>query len=643
MQLKDLPSPFRKQQVGDERTVPAGNVPDLHKSALGALRAAAQDVRGSDDGTSLLVVGETGSGKTHLITQLRAGLANDPTAVVVRVPLTNTYAAQVWRASRARLVTELLQRGWHPNEPELTGLYRLIKNRFPKWGGGIFGGVFNSVSSELTQLLNQFAAEQEFSYDLRHVLPKLWDKDTATVTAATDWLRGKRLGEDDRKSLGLPPAEPSDYEQEQTAREVVLSLLRLAGRTTTLLLCFDELEAILTGTADDVALRAFATLVADLIAEPGAKVLVTFVRPATAELLKRTVEKSNLDKMSQSQARLAPLDRWEQVVQVVCARLQSEPLLKAERAKRTGQFWPLGDAYLRKLLADNPNTLTPRHLLRACAVEYDRLRKGAVVLPPADAASGQHGQHVPLVPVAPAQASPPVAPPPAPPPPPPDDRLAKLWAHRRKFHREHLQALNPDTLFGIGLPWLAAATAAPLAPTGVMDPKLPDVSVILRPTAADGKPVGVALCHQDPRTLWRRLDKLMNQAQAAKAHGLLGRLVLIRPKSAAATAAAQERFDKLARGGAVVLFPTDDQLADLAAFQELLTKANTGDLTDEGKPLPAADYCAWAAVNLTPDVCRLAGEVFGTTAGEKGVLPPPPPAASPAKSAPKKLAPALFA
>jgi hypothetical protein len=599
----DLPNPFRKQQVGNEWAPPPGSVPDLHRPVLDICRRLARDVRGSADGTSLLVRGPQGSGKTHLTTQLRADLADDPAAVVVRVPLTNTYTGQVWRSTRAGLVGELLRKGWHPRQPDLTGLYRLVKNRFPDWDSGGFIRILSPKPAvELQQLLVQFAHQTGFSYELRQVLPRVYDADPGTAAAAADWLRGRQLADTDLKRLGLPPAQPSDYDLEQSARDVVLSLLRLAGDRSTLILCFDEVEAMLTGAADTAALRAFATLAVDLIAEPGAKVVVTFIRPETFKALSAAVELANVKKLSQSEAVLPALERWEQVVRVVLGRLQAEPLVKAARAAQPDKFWPLDEPFVRRLFEANPLALTPRHLLKACQVEFERLRDGmaTVPLPPPDRRPAPHPDGQP-------------APPPPPPPPDTWELVAKRWEKRAAHHRTHLHALNWDTLFGLGLPWLAAAADTGFEPAGPINPRLPDVSLVFISTS-ECFAVGVALCHQDPRTLWRRLDKLVGQSQAAKAHGLLGRLAVLRPAALPLSDAAEQRLDKLRRGGAVICRPDDQTVAGLAAYQELLHAIQLGKATDYGKPLDPAEYRTWAAGHLTPAVRRLAADLFGPPA-----------------------------
>jgi len=634
---KTLDNPFTRQQVGQELAPPPGSVPDLYAPVLDQCRTLAREVRKSGAGTSLIVRGEAGSGKSHLITQLRAETASDPGAFVIRVPMDRAYVGQVWRYVRAHVATEFLRKKWHPQQQDLTGLRRVVQNTFPEWSpdkahGGLLGMFTGTTPAQaLQKLLVDFAEETEVAYELRQVLPKVWEKDAAVAGLAGDWLRGKTLADDDLKKLGLPVAHPSEFEQEHTARDVVTSLCRLAGAGTTLVICFDEVEALLSGADDAATLRAFTTLVTYLVSEPGPRLVVTFIRPGTELTLRQHVEHSNLQKMGQVTAAVPPL-AWEQVVRLVLARLHADPGCRTERAKHAAdQFWPFAEGFLRDLYARHRLALTPRHVLIACRIEFDRLRKGGgrdepTPPPPPPVATPQLlAAVVPPPPAAPGQAL--VAAPPASPAEPEsgpepvsgsvapgaqlDPLFRRMWESRRTHHLSHLHALAFEKVVGDGLKWLGVATGAPYGVASAIDQRLGDVNLVFAPAVPGPKAIGVSFCHHDPQTLWRRLDRLTNQVQTAKAHGLLGRLMLVRAADAALSDKANERLDKIRRGGGFVLLLSKDQLAELATFQELMAKAQTGGLTDFGQPVPADRYTAWATANLSPGVTELAMAVFG--------------------------------
>lgn len=559
-------------------------------------------------------------------------MADDPTVIVIRVPLDKAYVGQVWRYVRGQVLAELFAKGWHPQNPDLSGLLMLVQNAFPDWSSSGRRGVLSvfgnkTASQDLTERLELFAQKNEFAYELQQVLPRMWQPDT--VALATAWLRGKTLSDDGLRKLGLPTSYPNDFEQEQTARDVVTSLCRLAAGTTTLVVCFDEVEALISGGDDTAALRAFTTLVTDLIAEPGPRVVVTFIRPDTLLTLRKNVEHSNLQKMSQTEAAISPLE-WEHVVQLFKARLHADPLCRAERAKQAvEQYWPFNEEYLRELYARERLVLTPRHLIIACRVEFDRLQKDAATpplpIPPKTTVEPSPGLKPGPTPVAP---KPGTGVPPPPKKPESPDLLRQLWDKRRAHHLTHLQALTFDSTMGNGLRWLARITAAPFETSDATDSRIGDVSLVFKPTTPGGKPVGVSFCHQEPQSLWRRLDRLINQAQAAKAHNLLGRLILVRAADPPLSNAASDRVEKIRRGGAVAILIPKEQLADLAAFQELQSKSQTGGITDFGRPIDADRFDTWAKENLTPAVKELADAIFG-----------PAPVSSPPVAVPVPVAP----
>src|SRR5262249_23690518 len=153
-------------------------------------------------------------------------------------------------------VTDLLRQDQSPTAGN-SGLLRILRNRFPTWAataegtaGGLLGWLLGRPRSaeSIEPFLDQFAQTCAIDYGMQKVLPRLADAGLTTLAHA--WLRGDQLGESDLARLGLPRQSPTEHEQETNAREVVLSLFRLAGNKTTLFVCFDEVEALQAGAGD---------------------------------------------------------------------------------------------------------------------------------------------------------------------------------------------------------------------------------------------------------------------------------------------------------------------------------------------------------------------------------------------------------
>ena len=190
----DLKNPFLVHKVDDIVTLPPGDVPDLHQDVLAKAMAATRQTRQTGQSIGLLVTGEAGSGKSHLIAQLRQPLAESPEAALVGVPLRGAYAGRLWRHLRERLVTELLCED-SKRSRGTSLLVRILRNRFPGWRGfsqAEPGGLISvlvgrpSPDNDLHSYLDRFARTTAFDYHLQKVLPTLGN--TTLASLAMNWL-----------------------------------------------------------------------------------------------------------------------------------------------------------------------------------------------------------------------------------------------------------------------------------------------------------------------------------------------------------------------------------------------------------------------------------------------------------------------
>ena len=77
-----LKNPFVASKLDDTVSLPPGDVPDLHANVLARCEDMLQQARHARHGVGLLVIGEAGSGKSHLIAQFRRRIATSPDAVL---------------------------------------------------------------------------------------------------------------------------------------------------------------------------------------------------------------------------------------------------------------------------------------------------------------------------------------------------------------------------------------------------------------------------------------------------------------------------------------------------------------------------------------------------------------------------------
>jgi hypothetical protein len=87
-------------------------------------------------------------------------------------------------------------------------------------------------------------------------------------------------------------------------------------------------------------------------------------------------------------------------------------------------------------------------------------------------------------------------------------------------------------------------------------------------------------------------------------------LVILRGKDQRSTEASQSRLTKLGKSGACVIHVETQPVAEMAAYQAMLTAAQTGDLTRSGKPVEVADYDSWVTDNLSEAVKEFIDLVF---------------------------------
>jgi hypothetical protein len=350
-------------------------------------------------------------------------------------------------------------------------------------------------------------------------------------------------------------------------------------------------------------------------------VVATFIRPNLFLELTKAVEASNLQKMGQDRTAIPPLI-WEQAVRLTKARLEAEPSCRSARLDYPdNSYWPLNEEFVQKVFETNKRSLTPRHLIRACAVEFERLQNGNAVreeageegivsvtktgkkIPSASrngkASKGENGLDITFDPI-------------DDPPPPPlsdDKEFVKMWEKQRQKYVKKPQEIKFDKTMAIGLPWLVHLTQVPLVWLQEPEDCPGDVNLLFQSKGRARKLLGVSFCNHEPRALWRRLDRVLAQWTAATGKTLHS-LVVLRAVAERTSEASEARLKSLAQAGARVVRVESQPLAELAAYQAMLTAAQTGDLTRSGKPVAVVEYDAWVKENLSGAVKEFLDLIF---------------------------------
>lgn len=599
MTLTGLPNPFGADFVKDPWQAVPGHVPEVQRAALERWKQLIDQVEKSGVSASLMVYGEAGSGKTHLLSQVREGYVAAARPAPLVWAKQETSVSQIWRNLRRCLFRDLLRTTG--NGP--TALDCLLSGRFPGWTPagvgreGIAGVIFGRTPAYqvLARLLDDMDRTKRPDRATRAVLAKLYDP--ASASAARDWLYGEELEPEALTALGLPATGLADADREQQSREVVKSICRLTAANSPLCICFDQVEGLQAGTNDTASLVDFSKVAFELVEEPSAAVLVvTLIQPHVLQALEATAHQAYIHRIKQHVANIPSLS-WEQAVAVALARLEAVEVVRRERHQHQDKYWPVGEGFVRKLYDGNAYSLTPRHLIRACRDEFARLQHGSAgpVVPArggnaGDTSTGGPGQ-------------------------PPADDLAAGWLTARNNFLAKPQSVQFDRVIEIGLPFLIELTQTPLVRIKDANPALGDVSLLFQPTDGGRKPIGVSCCNHDPRSLWRRLDRLLDQWMATSGKSL-GTLVVVRSAVPPPTPAAQTRLDTLAKAGVRVLLVDHTPLASLAAYQLMLTSAHNGKLARGGKTVEVSEYTAWAKSHQSEAALTFFEQVFAP-------VPPP--------------------
>jgi hypothetical protein len=618
----DLLNPFLVHRADDTVTVPLGHVPDLHSAASRACLTAINQAAQVGQGLGLVMIGEAGSGKSHLLANMRQRLASVQRVAFAAIRMNNAFAGRLWRPLRSKLVDELLRPYPTPTHGA-NGLLRILKNQFPRWaesaqtasGGMVDWLLGRRPEANLAPHLLEFQMTTPLDGDLVDVLPQLGS--TSTTRLAMNWLRGTVNHPDHLQRLGLSPHVGSEAEQEAAAQEVVLSLLRLAGRSTLLTLSFDEVEAIQGGNWDTVSLRSFATLATTLLGETGPRIIITSLRPNLYTELSKTAEKSNVEKFGQFSTHIAPLNR-DQMNRVVQARLDAVSAVHAERARHpTHPFYPFTEQFLDATFQTNKRTLTPRSLIVACHTEFERL-KGITVDRPSDgpapiagdgkaptANTGTSSSAFNIPPSGNPTNSPSTGTPGT-----PTISFNKAWEKRRDIALRTPAGIQFDHMMATGLPWLAGLLRLPLVQSEEKPQGMGDVNLFFLPREAHQNGIMVSFCNQQPQQLWRRLDRLLSQWKKFK-EKRERTLVVLRSETEQVAEGGAARLTELQQLGAQVLRVPRQALAELAAFQGLMTSIGLGEvLNPRGGPVTMDEYNAWAAPNLSSAVKEFLDQVF---------------------------------
>ena len=378
--LVDIPNPFGDGIVGNPGTSMPERTPDIesiHAPAFGTcLRLLKQDIC-TNGQSSLLIAGPAGSGKTHLVARLlRRFRVNNPPGLLCYVNLDDVPPQMLWSYLRQRVATDLLT---HPDMSGKTGLERLLEIHLPgllanatsRGNDSLLDWLSNAFSRPkrgqiCTRLRQELFEKVRLDREVRIALLNLFGENPRQAQEARDWLIGERLTDEQLAQLGLLSGDLSDSVREHQARQVVVSLLRLADTSLPIVICFDQIEHLMLTLHDRTGFVRLGQMIAALRHEEVKGLLVVcFIRTDLLQLVREAVGAADWARIAENSMSLSPLT-WNEANQLILQRMNAVPALRELRQGQTDEYWPLGKQRLQAIYTRLKLTCTPRDLLWEC-------------------------------------------------------------------------------------------------------------------------------------------------------------------------------------------------------------------------------------------------------------------------------------
>jgi len=327
--LKRLPNPFLSAVFGSPLDQNPTDVSEINAAAFEKCRHLIADVRHHNLTQALLLFGEPGSGKTHLLSRLRQTLEKDSLAgheslfIPIRMV---TSANMLWRFLRRHLAAALLRQ----RNDKTRALNRVIR-----------------VSRE--EIEDQ---DRNLAIVLSNLAEGIHFGDSAA------WLRGDDLPEETLRTLRIS-ALGDEEEMEATSRRIVMMICGL-GEPVPFVICLDQLEALSSFPGDKAGFFRLGQVISDLHDGTRNVAIFSCLQTSMIQQVEEVVIGADRDRMLGRRAALTALD-WHQANKLIDARLALVPDVK-ER--------PFRDSDIKDLFREDDKCVARKIIVR-CRELFD--------------------------------------------------------------------------------------------------------------------------------------------------------------------------------------------------------------------------------------------------------------------------------
>lgn len=366
------------------------DVPDIHDAAFQELTALACSANGERRGIGVLLAGEAGIGKSHLLARLAHWADQEDQACLIYLHNLQASAENLPR-SVLRSVLSQLTRG-QVRQFVYTPFFQLVLGFVCEAVGGSTGiHPWPRIVQACDALINRMAAEDAqrgfpMDRDVYAVLLRFFrsahdewrGNDNPRAVTAVRWLSGDVIDPEAAGSLGLSAGHAvAEAADNQHVNQVLVMLARLAAcRHTPFILCFDQVDNL---DPDQVgALTRFLEALLD-----SASNLLVVTAGVKSSLLdfrnRKIIQDSAWDRVAQIEITLQRISVAE-ARHIVAVRLEQflrpfQGLPAVGEQMQRDPLFPLGEKWAKEFL-DGKIEVRPRDVLNWAREGWRRIQKG---------------------------------------------------------------------------------------------------------------------------------------------------------------------------------------------------------------------------------------------------------------------------
>lgn len=238
------PATFKPGNFWHEEQDPALDVESIHQEVIREVEAVLEQVARDHRTRTVMIFGDSGAGKTHVLGRLKRIL--NPKAFFVYIdPFPESEA--IWRHVLRYTVDSLVQK---PEGEAESQLLLWLKSLSAFKQGGVVSWVLSDRQRFVRSLKSSYPSGIYNANEFFGMLYDLIDPDRYPL--ACEWLRGDNLDDESLKLLNVKHS----IETEDAAQKVLANFGRIAAETQPIVLCFDQLDNIARTSDGAIDLQA---------------------------------------------------------------------------------------------------------------------------------------------------------------------------------------------------------------------------------------------------------------------------------------------------------------------------------------------------------------------------------------------------